>query len=259
MIITTQSKGVATVTLNRANVKNAFNDQMIESLISAFENITNDESARVAVIRAEGDCFCAGADLNWMKSMATYSLEQNEADSARLARLFEVMHTLPIPLIAEVQGAAFGGGVGLVACCDIVVASPLSKFCLSEVKLGLVPATISPYVVAAMGARQAKRWALTAEIIDSIRAHQIGLVHEIVKHEDLSAYVDNLARKITKNGPQAVRTTKRLIDYVNENALDQYLIEDTTQIIAKVRVSDEGQEGMKAFFEQRKPSWSNNK
>jgi len=256
MIIQSQSKGIATVTLARPDVKNAFNDQMIEALIEAFERIAKDETTRVVILSSEGDCFCAGADLKWMKSMADYSFEQNQQDSARLARLFEVMYTLPIPIIAQVQGAAFGGGVGLVACCDIVVASPLAKFCLSEVKLGLVPATISPYIVAAMGARQAKRWALTAELIDSIRAQSIGLIHEIVQRDDLSTYVQNLARKITHNGPSAVRTTKRLIEYVNENDTDQYLIDDTTQIIAKVRISDEGQEGMRAFFDQRKPAWS---
>ena len=248
-------RGVATVTLNRPEKHNAFDDSLIAELTRIFKQIANEPAARVMVLAAQGKSFCAGADLNWMKRMANYSYEENLADANALANMLHALHTLPKPTIAKVQGAAFGGAVGLVACCDIAIGSKLSKFCLSEVKLGLIPATISPYVIEAMGARAAKRYFMTAEVFSSRRARRLGLLDESVTEEELHSTVEDLIEQILSNGPVAVTAAKQLVFDVKDSEIGEELIEKTSLRIATIRVSEEGQEGLNAFLEKRPPAW----
>ncbi|MFQ3249661.1 MAG: methylglutaconyl-CoA hydratase [Glaciecola sp.] len=248
-------RGVATVTLNRPHIHNAFDDVVIAELINAFESIHNNNDVRVMILAATGKSFCAGADLNWMKKMASYSYEENKQDAGNLARLFSSLYNLNKPTIARVQGAVYGGGVGLVACCDIAIGSKLSKFCLSEVKLGLVPATISPYVIEAIGPRMAKRYFMTAEVLSSRRARRIGLLSEVVSEEELDASVQSIVTPLLKNGPGSISIAKELINNISYSAIDEQLIDLTSDLIASVRVSDEGQEGLTAFLEKRSPNW----
>lgn len=254
-----ESTGVATITLNRPDIHNAFDDDIILRLTALFEHVARNEDARVLVLQAAGKSFCAGADLNWMKRMASYTYEQNVADANALATMLHTLYTLPKPTIAKVQGAAFGGAVGLVACCDIAIASRLSKFCLSEVKLGLIPATISPYVIAAMGDRVARRYFMTAEVFSARRARRLGLLSEDVAEEELNSTVDDIVRKILNNGPLAVAAAKQLVFDVKDEALGEELIEKTSLRIATTRVSEEGQEGLSAFLEKRTPAWRTSK
>jgi len=207
------------------------------------------------VLQARGKSFSAGADLNWMKKMAGYAYDENKHDAEQLANMLYALYTLNKPTIARVHGAAFGGAVGLVACCDIAVGSKLSKFCLSEVKLGLVPATISPYVISAVGLREAKRLFMTAEVISARRARRLGLLNETVSEEDLDSTIDSIISAILKNGPVAVSQAKALASAVAGKAIDSELIDFTSDTIAKIRVSKEGQEGLTVFLEKRKASW----
>jgi methylglutaconyl-CoA hydratase len=248
-------RGVATVTLNRPHIHNAFDDTVIDELIKAFESIHQDNNVRVMVLAANGKSFCAGADLKWMKQMASYSYDQNKQDASQLAKLFSSLYNLNKPTIAKVQGAVYGGGVGLVACCDIAIGSKLSKFCLSEVKLGLVPATISPYVIEAIGPRLAKRYFMTAEVMSSRRARRIGLLSEAVSEEELDSSVENIILPLLNNGPKSVATAKNLVNKISRRAIDDQLIDETSDLIASVRVSQEGQEGLTAFLEKRTPNW----
>ncbi|MFT7259942.1 MAG: methylglutaconyl-CoA hydratase [Glaciecola sp.] len=248
-------RGVATVTLNRPHIHNAFDDTVIDELIKAFESIHQDNNVRVMVLAANGKSFCAGADLKWMKQMASYSYDQNKQDASQLAKLFSSLYNLNKPTIAKVQGAVYGGGVGLVACCDIAIGSKLSKFCLSEVKLGLVPATISPYVIEAIGLRLAKRYFMTAEVMSSRRARRIGLLSEAVSEEELDSSVENIILPLLNNGPKSVATAKNLVNKISRRAIDDQLIDETSDLIASVRVSQEGQEGLTAFLEKRTPNW----
>lgn len=247
--------GIARVTLNRPELHNAFDENVIQSLISIFTQINGDDNVRVMILQAQGKSFSAGADLNWMKKMANYSLEENKQDAQQLAKMLNALYTLNKPTIARVQGAAFGGAVGLVACCDIAIGSKLSKFCLSEVKLGLVPATISPYVIHAVGAREAKRLFMTAEVISARRARRLGLLSETVSEDDLDSSINNIVNAILKNGPDAVAQAKALAHDVAGKAIDQSLMDATSDVIARVRVSQEGQEGLSAFLEKRKANW----
>lgn len=248
-------RGVATVTLNRPDVHNAFDDALIAELTRLFKYIGEQADVRVMVLQANGKSFCAGADLNWMKRMATYSYEENVADANALATMLHTLHTLPKPTIAKIQGAAFGGAVGLVACCDIAIGSRLSKFCLSEVKLGLIPATISPYVIEALGPRVAKRYFMTAEVFSARRARRLGLLAEAVVEEDLTPTVDDLVTHILNNGPTAVAAAKQLVFDVKDEDIGEELLEKTSLRIATIRVSEEGQEGLGAFLEKRPPAW----
>jgi len=248
-------RGVATVTLNRPEIHNAFDDKLIASLTQIFKQLGEDNKVRVIVLAAKGKSFCAGADLNWMKRMASYSYEQNLADANALANMLLVLNTLPKPTIARVQGAAFGGAVGLIACCDMAVGSKLSKFCLSEVKLGLIPATISPYVVDAIGARLARRYFTTAEVFSSRRARRIGLLSEAVTEEELDSTIEALISHILANGPLAVAAAKQLIFDIKGSQTDEELVEKTSLRIATIRVSEEGQEGLSAFLQKRRPNW----
>jgi methylglutaconyl-CoA hydratase len=247
--------GVASVTLARPAIHNAFNEVMIAELTSALVALGDDASVRAVLLKAEGKSFSAGADLDWMKRMATYGLPENLADAKALAGLMRTLNDLPKPTIACVQGAAFGGGVGLVACCDMAVAVEGSLFCLSEVKLGLIPAVISPYVIAAIGARASRRWFLTAERFDSAEAHRLGLVHQLVAAEDLDAAVEALLARLRDGAPEAQSAAKDLIFAVADRPVTDALVADTAQRIAGLRSGPEGREGIAAFLEKRAPAW----
>ena len=236
-------------------IHNAFDDHLIAELTEEFATLGNRDDVRVIVLAAAGKSFSAGADLNWMKRMAGYSEQENYADSVKLAALMRTLNTVPKPTIAAVQGAAFGGGVGLVSCCDIAVASESAKFCLSEVRLGLIPSAISPYVVAAMGARAARRYFLTAERFDAVEAKRIGLVHEVVESDALQLKVDEIASAILKGGPIAVSESKNLIADMDGVTVTDSVLEDTAQRIAQRRASEEGKEGLSAFLEKRNANW----
>jgi methylglutaconyl-CoA hydratase len=248
-------RGVATVTLNQPEIHNAFDDKLILQLTDIFSRVNQNKDIRVMVLAATGKSFSAGADLNWMQRMATYSYEQNLADANALAKMFLILNTIDKPTIARVQGAAFGGAVGLVACCDMAVGSKLSKFCLSEVKLGLAPATISPYVIDAIGARVAKRYFTTAEVFSARRARRLGLLSEAVVEEELDSTVENLIEHILKNSPAAIRAAKQLIFDVQNKPISDALLATTSEKIAELRVSDEGQEGLNAFLQKRRANW----
>lgn len=246
---------VATVTLDRPEVRNAFNDELIARLTLAFHELGERADVRCIVLAANGPAFCAGADLNWMKRMAGYSREENLEDAARLARMLEILFHCPKPTIAKVQGDVYAGGTGLVAACDMAVAVDTAQFCLSEVKLGLIPATISPYVIRAMGARAAHRWFLSAERFGAAEAHRIGFVHEVVPAEALDAKADELAQALVNAGPEAVKACKKLLHDVAGHEISAGLVRRTVEGIADIRASEEGREGVASFLGKRKPSW----
>ena len=248
-------RGIATVTLNNPDKHNAFDDVIINQLNEHFLTLAEQGNVRVVILAAKGKSFSAGADLNWMKRMATYSREENLIDAKALATLLHNLNTLPKPTIARVQGAAFGGGVGLLSCCDIAIASEKASFSLSEVKLGMVPATISPYVVDAIGPRCARRYFMTAERFDAATAEKIGLVSEVVTEKELDGRIDDITGMLLANGPTAVATAKQLLSDIAYQRIDPALIQKTSQLIADIRCSKEGQEGLSAFLEKRSPSW----
>jgi methylglutaconyl-CoA hydratase len=247
---------VARVTLDRPAIRNAFDDALIAALTKALRELDADGAVRAVVLAGSGAAFCAGADLNWMKRMAAYGYEQNLADAQALAGMLRTLDRMAKPTVARVHGPAFAGGVGLVAACDIAIGVPEAKFCLSEAKLGLSPATISPYVVRAMGERMARRYFLTAEVFDGTEAARIGLLSGLVAQEKLDAEVDGILRHLTQGGPQAMTKIKDLIRAVSAGAVDDAMIGDTAQRIAEIRVSPEGREGIASFLEKRKPSWN---
>ncbi|WP_237068536.1 enoyl-CoA hydratase/isomerase family protein [Microbulbifer guangxiensis] len=249
------SEGVATVTLNRPDVHNAFDDDLIRQLGETFDSLAQRPEIRALVLASNGKNFSAGADLNWMKRMAEYSEEDNRRDAAALAAMLHKLDTFPAPTIARVQGAAFGGAVGLVSCCDMAVAAERASFCLSEVKIGLLPATISPYVINAIGARHARRYFVTAERFSAQRAREIGLVSEICQEGELDLEVQKLVNTIVDNGPRAVAMAKQLAMSMSNRVINEELQGQTSALIAAVRVSPEGQEGLSAFLEKRAPSW----
>jgi len=249
------SRGIARVILNNPDKHNAFDDQMIIQLTEAFEAVATNSDVRIMLLQSEGKSFSAGADLGWMKRMARYSYQQNLSDAHALAAMLKALHQMPIPTIARVQGAAFGGALGLISCCDIAVASSKASFALSEVKIGLVPSTISPYVIAAIGERHAKRYFMTAERFDANTALQISLVHEAVEERFLDDKVEQLITMILSNGPEAVVAAKQLVFAISGKAIDSSLIEHTCEVIASIRVSAQGQEGLNAFLDKRKPHW----
>lgn len=256
LIVDVAAEGRATVTLNRPDVHNAFDDKLIALLTRELDALDRNPTVGVVVLAAAGKSFCAGADLKWMRRMAEYSEAENQADAEALAALMKTLNRLSKPTVAEVQGAAYGGGVGLICCCDIAIASEAAQFSISEVKLGLIPSVISPYVVAVIGERQARRYALGAETFDAIEAKRIGLVHEVTAAEDLQAAVDAMVEALLANGPAAMVETKEQIAGVANRPVDDRLIAAAAARIARIRVSDEGREGVAAFLEKRKPGWA---
>ena len=247
--------GVATVTLDRPEVRNAFNDELIAEMTAVFAELAERAEVRCVVLAGNGPAFCAGADLNWMKRMAGYTRDENIADAAALANMLRAMYRCPKPTIARIQGDVYAGGVGLAAVCDIAVAVETAQFCLSEVKLGLIPATIGPYVIRAMGARAAHRYFLTAERFSAAEALRIGLVHEVVPADQLDAAVAALTQPLVQAGPAAAAACKDLLHDIAGKDITQLLIDRTVHAIADIRVSDEGREGIQAFLGKRKPSW----
>jgi methylglutaconyl-CoA hydratase len=241
--------------LHRPDLHTAFDADLIDTLTSALVAIGDDTSVRVVVLEGVGPSFSAGADLNWMRSMAGASEAENRTDALALARLMRTLDELPRPTIARVHGAAFGGGVGLVACCDIAIGAPEAKFGLTESKLGLLPAVISPYVIEAIGARQARRWFATAEIFDAAEALRIGLLHAVVPAEELDAAVKRQVDLLLKAGPVASNEAKALVRRVAAEHDRNQLDSDNADLIARLRVSPEGQEGLGAFLDKRKPGW----
>ncbi|SDR45793.1 enoyl-CoA hydratase/isomerase family protein [Paraburkholderia tuberum] len=248
---------IATVTLNRPDVRNAFNETMIAELTAAFTALDTRDDVRAVVLAANGKAFCAGADLNWMKKMAGYSDDENRADAMRLAGMLSAVYRCNKPVIARVSGDAYAGGMGLIAACDIVVAVESAHFCLSEARLGLIPATIAPYVIRALGEQASRRYFLTAEAFDCATALRLGLVSEAVSAGQLDATVAQLAQTLCANGPQAVRACKRLVQDIAGRELSDALIEDTAVRIAKTRAGAEGREGVASFLEKRTPGWRN--
>ena len=250
------ARGVALLTLDRPEVHNAFNDELIAALTEALEALGRDPAVRAVVLAAVGKSFSAGADLGWMQRMAGYGSEENLADARALAKLMATLNELPKPTLALVQGPAFGGGVGLVACCDIALAAEGASFSLSEVKLGLIPAVISPYVVAKIGEAAARRYMLTGERFSAERALGLGLLHEVVPAGELEAAGARLLEALAAGGPEAQAAAKALIRSVAGRPVDAALIEETAARIAKVRAGEEAREGVGAFLEKRKPRWS---
>lgn len=247
----------ARLRLNRPDLHNAFDADLIATLTSALEGLARDDGVRVVVLEGAGSSFSAGADLHWMRGMAAAGEAENREDALALARLMRTLDELPKPTIARVHGAAFGGGVGLVACCDIAIGVPDAKFGLTESKLGLLPAVISPYVIAAMGARQARRWFATAEIFDAHEAHRLGLLHDVVNPTALDTAVQRQVELLLKAGPIAASSAKALVRRVGAGGDGNALDAANADLIAKLRVSAEGQEGLGAFLEKRKPTWCN--
>jgi methylglutaconyl-CoA hydratase len=255
VLLEVNEQGIATVTLNNPEKHNAFDDNIIKQLTDIFNDISKRDDISVMILASNGNSFSAGADLGWMKRMAGYSYEDNLKDANALATMLKVLNFLPQTTIAKVQGAAFGGAVGLASCCDIVIASTKASFCLSEVKIGLIPATISPYVVDAIGLKASRRYFQTAERFFADKAQQIGLVDEVVEPEDLTNEVNAMVDTLLTNGSQARRQAKKLSQDVAFQAINDNLLKDTSERIAAIRVSVEGQEGLTAFFEKRAPNW----
>ncbi|MFN3415073.1 MAG: enoyl-CoA hydratase/isomerase family protein [Caldimonas sp.] len=247
---------VARVWLNRPDVRNAFNDATIAELTETFQALGRDPQLRAVVLGAHGKAFSAGADLNWMRAMADYTWEQNRDDAARLAEMLWTLYSCPLPVVGRIQGDCYAGGVGLAAVCDVLVAAEGVQFCLSEAKLGLLPATISPYVIRAMGEQAARRYFLTAERFDAAQAHRLGFVHEVCSAQALDERVDAIVAALVANGPQAVKACKRLVQDVAGQPISAALREDTARRIADVRASDEGRAGVRSFLDKRSPPWA---
>jgi methylglutaconyl-CoA hydratase len=257
MLKVEKKDGIARVTLDRPDLRNAFDDELIAALTKAFEQVGADADVRVMILAGNGPAFCAGADLNWMKRMAKYGYDENLADAEALALMLATLDRLPKPTIARVHGPVFAGGTGLVAACDIAVGTPQAKFCLSEAKLGLSPATISPYVIRTMGEREARRYFLTAEVFDAAEAFRIGLISILT--DKLDETIDELVKHLLAGGPQAHRKIKELIRAVAGRPVDDALAADTAKRIAEIRVSPEGREGIASFLEKRKAAWCSKK
>ena len=245
----------ATVWLNRPDVRNAFNETSIAEITQAFRVLDNDRDVRVIILAARGTAFCAGADLNWMKKMASYSEEENFADAQALAEMMQVIYECNKPTIARVQGDCYAGGMGLVAACDMALAVDTAGFCLSEVRLGLIPATISPYVIRAIGERASRRYFLTAERFDAQEARRMGLVHEVVAEDQLDHEIDKLVHALLACSPHAIDEAKRLVRDVSGETIEPELVTETVRRIAQIRVSEQGREGVQAFLNKRKPAW----
>jgi methylglutaconyl-CoA hydratase len=246
---------VAEVWLNRPEVRNAFNDGVITELTEAFRSLGADADLRVIVLGGHGKAFCAGADLSWMRTMAGYSWEENHADAARLAEMLWTIYSCPLPVVGRVHGDCYAGGVGLAAVCDVLVAADGLNFCLSEARLGLLPATIGPYVLKALGEQASRRYFVTAERFTAAQARALGFVHEVVAADALDTKVAEIVALLVANGPAAVKACKRLVQDVAGRPVDAALRDDTARRIADIRASTEGREGVAAFLGKREPGW----
>ena len=246
---------VAEVWLNRPEVRNAFNDGVIAELTAAFKALSVDDSLRVVVLGGHGKAFCAGADLNWMRAMAGYSWHENRADAARLAEMLWTIWSCPVPVVGRIHGDCYAGGVGLAAVCDVLVAAEGVNFCLSEARLGLLPATIGPYVVRALGEQASRRYFVTAERFDATTAKALGFVHEVVPAEGIDEAVGALVGTLVANGPAAVKACKQLVKDVAGRPIDAALRDETARRIADIRASEEGREGVASFLGKREPAW----
>jgi len=249
------TRGVASLILNRPAVHNAFDDVLIGRLGEALDELANNDNVRVLKVVGRGKSFSAGADLNWMRRMAEYSREENLDDARRIAHMFHKLANFPRPTLAIVHGNAFGGGIGLIACCDIAIASVGARFSLSEVKLGLIPATISPFVIEAIGARQARRLFLTAERFDADDALRLGLIHQVSADDRLQDAADVFVSQLLGNSPRAMTAAKQLAAAVAHRPIDERVLGDVAQRIALARASEEGREGVAAFLDKRPPAW----
>lgn len=256
LLIDTDSRGVTTVILNRPEKHNAYDDRMVTQISTCFRQLAKDDQVKVVVLAANGDNFSAGADLAWMQRIMNYSFDENQRDANALAVMLSSINMLPKPVIAKVQGQAMGGGVGLISCCDVAICSEDAEFSMPEVKLGLIPSTISPYIIAAIGARAARRYFLTAEKFSSQKAKELGLISEVVKPEVLDSTVEHFIEVFLNNAPNAMNAAKKLVFDLANKTIDKDVMSDTSQRIARTRISSEGQEGLQAFLEKRPPDWS---
>ena len=246
---------VAEVWLNRPDVRNAFNDGVVAELTAAFDAFAQDTELRAVVLAGHGKAFCAGADLSWMRTMAGYSWDENQADATRLAQMLWAIYRCPVPVVGRIHGDCYAGGVGLAAVCDVLVATEGLHFCLSEAKLGLLPATIGPYVVKALGEQASRRYFATAERFSAAQAHTLGFVHEVVTADQLDAKVAEIVALLVANGPAATRACKKLVQDLAGRPIDAALRGDTARRIADIRASTEGREGVQAFLDKRDPPW----
>ena len=255
ILVATDARGVTTVTLNWPELRNAFDDAMIVELDDILARLARDPAVRVLVLTGAGSAFCGGADINWMRRVAGYTKAQNEADAKKLARMLKRLDEFPRPVVARVNGAAYAGGVGLIACCDIAVAAVEAVFAVSEVRVGLNPATIAPYLDAAIGARNARRYSLTGETFSAGAARRMGLVHKVALAGVLDSAVEAIVDELLKGGPEAQARAKRLIASVRGKPVTQALMDQTAKAIAEARASAEGREGLAAFLEKRRPAF----
>ncbi len=246
---------VAEVWLNRPEVRNAFNDGVIQELTAAFSTLGADPGLRVIVLAGHGKAFCAGADLSWMRAMAGYSWDENHADATGLAEMLWTIYSCPVPVLGRIHGDCYAGGVGLAAVCDVLVASDAAHFCLSEARLGLLPATIGPYVVRALGEQASRRYFVTAERFSAAQAQALGFVHALATADTLDATLADLVAQVVANGPAAVKACKRLVQDIAGRPIDAALRADTARRIADIRASEEGREGVQAFLAKRDPAW----
>lgn len=253
-----EENGVATLTLNRPDKHNAFNDEMIAQMQHTLVELKNNPDVKLLVLKANGENFCAGADLAWMQKMVDYSEEENVNDALALAKMIDTIYHFGKPTIAIVQGKTFGGGVGLLCACDLVVAANNATFCFSEVKIGLIPAVISPFVVKSLGERQTRALFISGEVFDAKKAQQYNLCYDIVAPYEVDERAKQLIEQLLKNSPQAMQSIPHLVNVVQSSPLNETLLMQTAKMIASIRISSEGQEGLKAFLEKRKPSWVSN-
>lgn len=254
--IARDNDGVVTITLNRPKKHNAFDQEMISSLTTAFKKIDNDATVRVLILAASGPTFSAGADLSWMKKMGNCHYEDNLRDAEALAEMLHRLNSLPIPTIARIQGPALGGAVGLICACDIAIATKDTSFSFSEAKIGLIPAVISPYVIEAIGSRYARYHFVTADTLSAQQARQIGLIHEVVVSNELDSTISTITQRLLKNSPDAMAAAKALIRDISHQPINATIRQKTCQHLAKARLSEQGREGISAFLEKRQPNWA---
>ena len=255
LLVTRRKDGVAVVTLNRPEVRNAFDDVSIALLHKAFQEFAADKKIRAVVLRGEGKDFCAGADIQWMRKAADYSMAQNKADAKKLEAMIRAIDECPVPVLARIQGNCFGGSLGLIAAADIVVAAKNTVLCFSETRIGILPAVVATWVIPKIGTSQARRYFLTAERFDAVHAQRIGLVHQVVEPEDLDDEINSFLEDILHNGPQSLRAAKRLIRNIQFASTLDGRVAIAAEALAEARASKEGKEGLSAFLEKRRPAW----